>query len=87
MDTNAETKTEFGLPIDQSFERPAAEESLQRAAAALRANGFRVEIVGTPAEARSLVSSTLPSDQSVLTASSETLRLSGLEEEINRSGR
>lgn len=81
-----ETKTQFGLPIDESFGEPAPEASLQRAAAALKAHGFAVEVVDTAADARALVGALLPRDKSVLTASSETLRLSGLEEDINRSG-
>lgn len=80
-------KTQHGLPIDESFAEPAPEESLRRAAAALKAHGFAVEIVDTAAEARKLVVSMLPKDQSILTASSETVRLSGLDEDINRSGR
>jgi hypothetical protein len=81
------TKTQFGLPIDESFARPASEESIQNAAKALKAHNFAVEVVGTLAEARAYVNSILPKDQSILTASSETVRLSGLDEDINRSGR
>jgi acyl-CoA hydrolase len=82
-----QTKTQFGLPIDQSFEKPASEESIQKAATALRAHNFSVEVVSTLAEARAYVNSVLPKDLSVFTASSETVRLSGLDEDINRSGR
>ena len=82
-----QTKTQFGLPIDQSFEKPASEESIQRAATALRAHNFTVEVVDTAAQARAYVNSVLPKDQSILTASSETLRLSGLLDDINRSGK
>jgi hypothetical protein len=81
------TKTQFGIPIDTSFEKAASEESIQRAAAALRARGFTVEVVDTPADARAYVNSILPKDQSILTAASETVRLSGLDEDINRSGK
>ena len=72
-----QTKTQFGLPIDESFAKPASEESIQRAAKALRAHNFAVEVVDTPAEARAYVNSVLPKDQSILTASSETLRALG----------
>ena len=82
-----QSKTKFGLPIDSSFGQAASEESIQRAAAALRAHNFTVEIVDTPADARAYVVSILPKDQSILTASSETVRLSGLDEDINRSGK
>jgi acyl-CoA hydrolase len=82
-----QTKTQFGLPIDESFAKPASEERIQKAAKALRAHNFAVEIVDTPAQARAYVNSILPADQSIFTASSETVRLSGLEEDINASGK
>jgi len=82
-----QTKTRFGLPIDESFGKPASEESIQNAAKALRAHNFSVEVVDTPAEARAFVNSILPKDQSIFTASSETLRLTSLDEDINSSGK
>ena len=82
-----QTKTQFGLPIDESFGKPASEESIQNAAKALKAHNFSVEVVDTLAQARAYVGSILPKDQSILTASSETLRISGIEEDINRSGK
>ena len=82
-----QTKTQFGLPIDESFAKPASEESIQNAAKALKAHNFSVEVVDTLAQARAYVNSILPKDQSILTASSETVRLSGLDEDINRSGK
>jgi hypothetical protein len=80
-------KTQFGLPIDESFGKAASEESIQKAAKALRAHNFSVEVVDTPAQARAYVNSILPKDQSILTTSSETVRLSGLDDDINRSGK
>ena len=80
-------KTQFGIPIDESFGRAASEESLQKTAAALKTRNFSVEVVDTPADARAFVLSILPKDQSIFTSSSETLRLSGLEEDINNSGK
>lgn len=88
--TNTEqeqTKTQFGLPIDESFAKPASEESIQKAAAALKAHNFSVEVVDTPAQARAFVNSVLIKDQTVATASSETVTLSGLGEDIDRSGK
>jgi acyl-CoA hydrolase len=90
MITKAEqiqTKTQFGIPIDESFGKAASEESLQKTAAALRTRNFAVEVVDTPADARAYVTSLLSKDQSIFTTSSETLRLSGLEEDINNSGK
>lgn len=83
----AQTKTQFGIPIDESFAKAASEESIQRTAAALRGHNFSVEVVDTAQEARAYIGSILPKDQGVFTASSETLRLSGLEDDINASGK
>lgn len=82
-----QTKTQFGLPIDESFAKPASEESIQKAAAALKAHNFAVEVVDTLAQARAYVLSILPKDQTIATASSETVALSGLGEDIDRSGK
>jgi acyl-CoA hydrolase len=82
-----QTKTKYGVPIDGSFAKPASEESIQKTAEALRAHNFSVKVVDTPAEARAYVDSVLPKDQSIFTASSETLRLSGIDEHINKSGK
>jgi hypothetical protein len=82
-----QTKTKFGIPIDESFAKRASEESVQKTAAALRARNFSVEVVDTPAQARAYVLSVLPKDQSIFTSSSETLRLSGIEGDINDSGK
>lgn len=81
-----EATTEFGLPIDKSFGRPASEEALQRAAKALRAHNILAEIVGTAADARAYVIPILPKDQTIFTTTSETVRLSGLDDDINKSG-
>ncbi len=78
--------TQFGLTIDYSFSKPASEEQIQRAATALRAHNIAVEVVDTPAAARAYVNSILPKDQTIFTASSETVRLSGLDDDINSSG-
>jgi acyl-CoA hydrolase len=82
-----QTKTQHGIPIDNSFAKAASEESLQNTAAALKARNFSVEVVDTPADARAYVNSILPKDRSIFTSSSETVNLSGLDEDINRSGR
>jgi hypothetical protein len=81
------SSTEHGLPIDRSFATAASEEQLQRSAEALRVKGAAVEVVDTAVEARRRVTDLLPVDQSVFTAGSETLRLTGLAEDINESGR
>jgi hypothetical protein len=70
-----------------SFAQPATAERLQRAAAALSAHGFTVEILDDAAAARTRIEDLIPEGASVFTAASETLRVSGIEEDINTSGR
>ncbi len=79
--------TKYGIPIDESFAKAASEESIQKTAAALKARNFQVEVVDTPAAARAFVISILPKDQSIFTSTSETVSLSGLDEDINKSGK
>jgi L-lactate utilization protein LutC len=70
-----------------SFTDPAPVETLERVAAALRANNFAVEILDDAAAARTRVKDLVPEGASVFTGASETLRLSGIDEDINSSGR
>lgn len=70
-----------------SFSDPAPAEALERAAAALRANNFAVEILDDAAAARERVKDLIPEGASVFTSASETLRLSGIDEDINTGGR
>jgi len=88
QETNLETessltKTKFGIPIDYSFSKPASEESIKLALDSLTRNGFEVKVVDTAVDARVLLEKILPQDKTIFTSSSETLRISGLEEEIN----
>jgi YkgG family uncharacterized protein len=69
------------------FTEPASAESLDRAAAALAANGFAVEILDGVAAARTRIEALIPAGASVFTSASETTRLSGIEADINASGR
>ena len=70
------------------FADPAPAQRLERAAAALTAHGFTVEILDdAAAAARTRVKDLIPEGASVFTAASETLRLSGIDEDINASGR
>lgn len=69
-----------------AFGEPATAERLERVAAALRANGFAAEILDDAAAARARVRELIPEGASVLTGASETLRLSGIEEDINATG-
>jgi len=69
------------------FADPAPAQSLRKAAAALTAHGFTADILDDAAAARSRIKDVIPAGASVFTGSSETLRLSGIEEDINTSGR
>ena len=69
------------------FADPAPEQRLERAAAALTAHGFAVEILDDVAAARTRVKDLIPEGTSVFTGASETLRLSGIDKDINTSGR
>jgi acyl-CoA hydrolase len=66
---------------------PAPAERLERAAAALTAHGFTVEILDDTAAARARITALIPGGASVFTGASETLRRSGIEADINASGR
>ena len=69
------------------FADPAPAPRLERAAATLRSHGFTVEILDDAAAARTRVKDLIPEGASVFTAASETLRRSGIEADINTSGR
>ncbi|MFC9325600.1 nuclear transport factor 2 family protein [Kitasatospora sp. NPDC057015] len=70
-----------------AFTDPAPAERLERVAAALRAGGFAAEILDDAAAARARVRELIPEGAGVLTGASETLRLSGIDEDINAGGR
>jgi hypothetical protein len=70
-----------------SFAEPATPQRLERAAAALTAHGFTVEILEDAAAARTRIKDLIPEGATVFTGASETLRLSGIEQDINASGR
>ena len=69
------------------FTDPAPAQRLEQAATALRAKKFAVEILDDAAAARTRIKDLIPEGASVFTGASETLRLSGIEEDINNSGR
>jgi hypothetical protein len=70
-----------------SFTEPADDHRLQRAAAALREHRFVVEIVDDVAAARTRLSELISDGAAVFTGASETLRLSGIDDDLNASGR
>ncbi|KAK1179055.1 LUD domain-containing protein [Streptomyces sp. NBS 14/10] len=69
------------------FTDPATDERLERVAAALKEKNFDVEILDDAAAARARVRDLIPEGAAVFTGASETLRLSGIDEDINSSGR
>lgn len=72
--------------LDETFAAPATAEQIDRAAEALRGRNLVVHVVDTIDEARKLVVDLVPRDQKVFTATSETLRVSGIAAEIDESG-
>jgi hypothetical protein len=70
-----------------SFADPAPAQRLEQAATALTAHGFAVEILDDAAAARARIKDLIPEGASVYTGASETLRLAGINEDINASGR
>ncbi|UNZ18388.1 LUD domain-containing protein [Streptomyces sp. 891-h] len=75
------------LPATPAFAAPAPAQVLERTAAALTAHGFTVEVLDDAAAARTRVHELIPDGTSVFTGASETLRLSGIDEDINAGGR
>ena len=71
------------LPVDETFARPADDEALSRTAKGLRERNYDAHVVDTVADARALVRDLLPRDKAIFTASSETLRHSGLLADID----
>ena len=69
------------------FNRPASDERIHRAAAALGERGVTASVVASSAEARSLVGSLLPDGAEVYNNTSRTLEATGIAEDIERSGR
>jgi len=71
----------------EAFALPATAERIERTARALGARGFIVEILDDVAAARARIAELLPPNAAVFTAASETLRLAGIDDDINASGR
>src|SRR5581483_562112 len=75
-------------PIPASrFTDPAPAPRLERVAAALTEHGFGVEILDDAAAARARVQALIPAGSTVFTGASETLRRSGIDDDLNTSGR
>jgi hypothetical protein len=75
------------LVPDERFALPAQDQQLTRAADALAGRGFAVEILDDAGAARARIHDLLTEGCAVFTSTSETLRLSGIGDDINSSGR
>jgi hypothetical protein len=71
----------------RTFATPASTDRIERTRDALRAHGFGVEILVDATAACRRIRELVPHGSSVLTAASETLRISGIELDINASHR
>ena len=74
-------------PATDEFAAPVSAERLDRAIAALAANGFTAELLDDAAAARTRIKDLIPEGASVFTGASETLRLSGIAQDIEAGDR
>lgn len=72
--------------IDIDFNAPAPTECLDRTVTALHERGYEVHVIDSAGDARATVTELLPTDQGIFTASSETLRLTGIAAAIEEAG-
>jgi L-lactate utilization protein LutC len=86
-DIVAELVTGGDRPDHNPFAVAAKEDALQRAATQLRARGFKVELLEDGEAARTRIVELVPAGASVYTGTSETLRVSGIDADLNASGR
>ncbi|MGW0662423.1 LUD domain-containing protein [Streptodolium elevatio] len=70
-----------------SYTDPAPAHRLEQAAAALTGNGFTTEILDDVAAARTRIAELIPEGTEVFTSASETVRLSGIDADLNSGGR
>jgi L-lactate utilization protein LutC len=75
------------LMPNPEFAELAADERIEAAAAALAANGIDASVVATGAEARTRVLELLPERADIFNNTSRTLEVTGIADEIERSGR
>lgn len=86
LDDEGQTATRQ-TPVEPAFATPADADRLERTADALEANGFAVELLPNGAAARTRIRQLIADGCSILTSASETLRLTGVEADINSSDR
>ena len=76
--------TQSKLIPNMAYARLASDEQIARAAEALAANGIRVLIAATGAEAKAKVLETIPAGAEVFTATSRTLDALGIPAEVDQ---
>jgi hypothetical protein len=72
---------------DAPYTVAADEQVLQHAAHQLRTRGFSAEVLDDAEAARIRIAELIPAGASVFTGTSETLRTSGIDEDLNTPGR
>ena len=81
-----EARTIERLPVNEDFARPAGAEAIERAAEALRANNFDVQVVDDGDAARDIVLSLIPQGAEGGQGASVTLEQIGVTAAIEKSG-
>lgn len=72
--------------MNTQFSNVVSQEQINRAVAALQANGINASVVPTGAEAKAAVLSLIPKGVEVMTMTSVTLDILGISKELNESG-
>jgi hypothetical protein len=75
------------VQLNEKFGELASDERIRKTAAALKENGFEVEVVENKEEAKRKVLEMIPEGSEVFTMSSQTLEQAGLSDAINNSGK
>jgi len=81
------TATNKATTIGTKFAQPASEFEIERATKALEQQGFKVKTVDSLDRAKHAVEGLIPEGSEVFTGTSRTLEKSGLDKELNESGK
>jgi hypothetical protein len=81
------TATTVSQIMSTKFAQPASVADMDKAVKALKEHGFKVKVVDKLSEVKKLVASLIPEGSEVFTATSRTLEKSGLDKELNESGK
>jgi hypothetical protein len=72
--------------VSRDYAKAVSDKQIEKTKAALEANGFNVKVVADLPAAKKEVLGMIPRGADVFTGTSETLRLAGIDEELNESG-